>query len=147
MTRQEILSWSSLGFSIAVLTFYAMYVLGWSGAESELASDLTSILFHVFWISLAVELGIGLTERKTKVQKDERDEKVESRGHRNAYYLLMGSIVFVLVQIFLSNILGEPESAYLMLGSPEMVFNALFVLLFLSSIVKRATMIYYYRTI
>lgn len=145
MTRQEILSWSSLGYSIVALSFYAMYILGWAGSESELTSDITSILFNIFWISLAIELVIGLTERKTKVQKDERDEKIEARGHRNAYYLLMVSIMVILFQIFFSNLIGEVGTKYLMLGSPQIIFHALFVVLFLSSMVKRATMIYYYR--
>ena len=85
MSRQEILSWTSLATSLSVLFFYIFFVFGWPDTVPDLSAGFTKIFFNVFWIALAIELIIGLTESKAKVLKDERDEKIEAIGHKYAY--------------------------------------------------------------
>ena len=145
MSRQEILSWSSLGFSLSVVFFYIIFVFGWPEIIPDYSDSFTKVFLNVIWIALAVELIIGLTEHKSKVLKDERDEKIEAYGHKYAYTFLSVSIVAILFQIMLSNFLGPEGSQYLLLGSTSMIIHVLFIVLFASSIVKRITMIYHYK--
>lgn len=145
MSRQEILSWTSFAFSLAVLFFYLLIVFGWPDAIPDYSDRFTSIFLNVFWIALAIELIIGLTEHKTKVLKDERDEMVEAKGHKYAYSFLTFAIVAILFQMLLSNFFGEHAGDFLLFGSASMVFHVLFIVLIVSSMIKRTTMIYYYR--
>ena len=145
MSRQEILSWTSLAFSFTVLFFYLITVFGWPETIPDYSEQFTTLFLNVFWIVLAIELIIGLTEHKVKVNKDERDEKIEAAGHKFAYSFLMFSLVAILFQMFLSNLFGEAGNKYVILGSTAMIFHVLFTVLFTASIIKRATMIYHYR--
>ncbi|MDR9417650.1 hypothetical protein [Gracilimonas sp.] len=147
MSKQEILSWTSIGFSLSVVFFYVLMVFGWPDIIPDYSDHFTKIFFNVFWIALAIELLIGISEYKNKVIKDERDEKIEAKGLKNAYGFLSFSIVVILIQVFLSNLFSEQGSAYELIGQPNMIFHALFLVLFSSSIIKRTTMIYHYRKI
>ncbi|SMO61238.1 hypothetical protein [Gracilimonas mengyeensis] len=145
MSKQEILSWTSIGFSFSVVFFYVLFVFGWPDFLPDYSDHFTKIFFNVFWIAMAVELIIGLTESKNRPNKDERDDKIEAYGHKYAYSFLMVAIVFMLAQIFLSRIFGHEGSQYVLFGQPNMIFHALFLILFTSSIIKRGTMLYHYR--
>jgi VanZ family protein len=145
MSKQEILSWTSIGFSFSVVFFYVMFVFGWPDTLPDYSARFTKIFINVFWVAIIIELIIDFTESKNRVNKDERDEKIEAVGHRYAYRFLTLMIVTILFQILLSNFLGKSASDYLLLGQPRMIFHALFLLLFSASIIKRSTMIYHYR--
>jgi hypothetical protein len=120
-------------------------VFGWPEAIPDYSDRFTKIFLNIFWIALAVELIIGLTEHKSKITKDERDEKIEAYGHKYAYSFLTFVLVAILFQMFLSNLFGEQGNNYLFLSSTSMIFHILFVVLFASSMIKRTTMIYHYR--
>ena len=141
MSKQEILSWTSISFSFSLVFFYVMFVFGWPEVLPDYSARFTKIFFNVFWIAIIVELIIDFTESKNRVNKDERDEKIEAVGHRYAYRFLTFMIVAILFQILLSNLLGKSGSEYLLFGQPKM----LFLVLFSASIIKRLTMIYHYR--
>lgn len=145
MSKQEILSWTSIGFSLSVVFFYVMFVFGWPDALPDYSDRFTKIFFNVFWVAVIVEFIIDLTESKNKVNKDERDEKIEAIGHKRAYTFLTFAIIAILFQILLSNLFGEQGNSYLLIGQPNMIFHALFLVLFTGSIVKRSSMLYYYR--
>ncbi|HBX66417.1 MAG: hypothetical protein CL670_01315 [Balneola sp.] len=145
MSKQEILSWTSISFSFSLVFFYVMFVFGWPEVLPDYSARFTKIFFNVFWIAIIVELIIDFTESKNRVNKDERDEKIEAVGHRYAYRFLTFMIVAILFQILLSNLLGKSGSEYLLFGQPKMIFHALFLVLFSASIIKRLTMIYHYR--
>ena len=125
--------------------FYVMFVFGWPDTLPDYSARFTKIFINVFWVAIIIELIIDFTESKNRVNKDERDEKIEAVGHRYAYRFLTLMIVTILFQILLSNFLGKSASDYLLLGQPRMIFHALFLLLFSASIIKRSTMIYHYR--
>jgi len=128
-----------------VVFFYVMFVFGWPDTLPDYSARFTKIFINVFWVAIIIELIIDFTESKNRVNKDERDEKIEAVGHRYAYRFLTLMIVTILFQILLSNFLGKSASDYLLLGQPRMIFHALFLLLFSASIIKRSTMIYHYR--
>ncbi|MGN8225424.1 hypothetical protein [Gracilimonas sp. BCB1] len=145
MSKQEILSWTSIGFSLSVVFFYVLFVFGWPDAIPDYSDRFVKIFFNVFWIAIIVEFIIELTESKNQINKDERDEKIEAIGHKRAYSFLIFAIVVILFQVLLSNFIGVGDNRYLLLGQPNMIFHALFLVLFSASIVKRASMLYYYR--
>ncbi|MBO6584870.1 MAG: hypothetical protein JJ953_02070 [Gracilimonas sp.] len=59
--------------------------------------------------------------------------------------ILILAIAVILFQVLLSNLIGMGDNNYLLLGQPNMIFHALFLVLFTASIVKRSSMLYYYR--
>lgn len=146
MSRQEILSWTSLGVSVSVLVYYLLIVFGWPESIPDFSALFTKVFFNVFWVAVIVEFIVDIAEsvEKKKVSADERDLTIEARGHKNAYTFVVVAIVFLLSQMVLSRILGDDQSMFSFLGSETMVFHMLVITLLISSATKRATMLWYY---
>lgn len=145
MSKQEILSWTSLGTAISVLFFYVLFVFGWPGFLPDYSDQLYDIFFKVFWIAIAIEFVLDLIESKNKVDKDERDFMIEAYGVRYAYNFLMVAIIFIIVQIPLSEVLGQVSELHEVLGSKTVIFHGLFITILIATLIKRTTMIYHYR--
>lgn len=147
MSRSEILSWTSLATSASVIIFYILIVFGWPDAIPDYSTKFIKIFKNVFLVALGIEIIVGISEAKRKIQKDERDFKIEGRGYKVGYIFLVVATAFALVQFFLSGVLGPQGEAYLydLPFTPKDIFHFLFLALFIASAAKRATMIYYYR--
>lgn len=145
MSKQEILSWTSLGTALSVLFFYVLFVFGWPGFLPDYSDQLYNLFFKIFWIAVAIELVLDFIDKKNKVDKDERDFMIEAYGVKYAYNFLMVAIVFILVQIPLSEVFGQVSELHELLGSKRVIFHALFIIILTATLIKRGTMIYYYR--
>lgn len=145
MSKQEILSWTSLATSICAILFYIIVILGWPAFLPDISDDLFQISFNVFWVAVGVEIFVEIAWEKKKVQRDERDFKIEAIGHKVGYNFIIVVLVVVLVQLFLSGIFGSVNETYATLGQKKTLFHVLILSLFTSSVIRRATMIYHYR--
>lgn len=145
MSKQEILSWTSLATSLSAIAFYIIVILGWPGFLPDVSDNLFQISFNVFWIAVGVEIFVEIAWEKKKVQRDERDFKIEAVGHKIAYNFIVVVVAVVLVQMFLSGTFGSANETYALLGQTKTVFHVLILTLFISSVLKRASMIYHYR--
>jgi len=143
MSKQEIYAWTSLLSSISIVIIYTVYAIGLPENWAEVESQLASIFFKVFLFVLVIEIILGILKNKNEVEKDERDEMVAGKGYRNAYHFLMVSVVFVLFQMIMENILGFQSIVY---GSVSLVHVLIYVVL-LASIINRGTQIFFYRRI
>ena len=147
MSRSEILSWTSLATSASVIVFYILIVFGWPDAIPDYSARFTKIFFNVFWVAVVIEIIVGISEEKRKIQKDERDIKIEGKGYKVGYIFLVIATAFALVQFFLSGVIGPQGEAYVygLPFTPKDIFHLLFLALFVASAAKRTTMIYHYR--
>lgn len=145
MSRQELYAWSSFGMTISVLTFYVLIAFGWPEGVPDFSSQAVKIFFNVFWIAFIIEIILDATEKKGKVDKDERDHMIEAKGFRNAYHFLSFMVAVLIVQVLVANIFEgiAPHMDFMLM--PYFVLHALFVLLLVSSIIRRGTQLYYYR--
>lgn len=146
MSTQEILSWTSLATATAVLVFYLLIMFGWPNFLPDYSGQVFDLFFKVFWVAIIIEVIVDIMNRKDRVHKDERDFMIESYGVRYAYNFLMVAISIILVNIFLSGVLGDISEIHDFLGNKRITFHALFITLFTASFIKRTTMIYHYRT-
>lgn len=145
MSKQEILSWTSFGTAVSVLFFYVLFVFGWPGFLPDYSYQLYDIFFKIFWVAIAIEVVVDIIEKKNKVTKDERDFMIEAYGLRYAYNFLMVAIIFIIIQIPLTEILGQISEVHELLSSKRAIFHALFITILLTTLIKRGTMIYHYR--
>ena len=145
MSKHEILSWTSIASSATVIFFYVLFFFGMPGFLAEHEASLTKIFVNTFWIVLAIELLIGLTEHRSNVDKDERDYQIEAFGHKFAYSFVMVILVIMLVQLFLAPILGQANETYSSIYSLSTLRHVLFLTILGSSLIKRITMVYHYR--
>ncbi|HMB41022.1 MAG TPA: hypothetical protein VKM37_03520 [Balneolaceae bacterium] len=143
MSKQEMYAWTSLLSSISVVVIYTVYAIGLPENWAEVESQLASIFIKVFLFVLVIEIALEILKNKNEVEKDERDEMVAGKGYRNAYHFLMVSVVFVLFQMIMENILGFQSLVY---GSVSLVHVLIYVVL-LASIINRGTQIFFYRRI
>ncbi|MDX1641117.1 MAG: hypothetical protein R3220_05440, partial [Balneolaceae bacterium] len=77
--------------------------------------------------------------------KDERDFKIESYGLRYAYNFAMIVLAVVLVNSYIGSLFGEFSGIHHYLSEKSMLLHVLFLVIFLSNLIKRSTMIYFYR--
>jgi hypothetical protein len=145
MSKQEILSWTSLASSTAVLVFYLLIIFGWPDAIPDYSGRFFKLFFNVFWIAVVIEIIVGITEGNKKVQKDERDFIIEAKGLKVGYNMLVVTLIIALIQVFISNITQNyvPDLPFVIEIST--IFHFLFISLFLASASKRIVMIYNYR--
>lgn len=145
MSKQEILSWTSLATSLSAIIFYVTLVLGWPGFLPDISDDLFQLFFNLFWIAVGVEIFVEIAWEKKKVQSDERDFRIEAIGNKFAYNFIVAVLVVVLVHLFLSDIFRSVNEIYATLGETKVLFHVLILSLFTSSLIRRSIMIYHYR--
>tara|TARA_R110000868_G_scaffold306734_1_gene567992 strand:+ start:25633 stop:26076 length:444 start_codon:yes stop_codon:yes gene_type:complete len=145
MSKQEILSWTSLSTSTSVLVFYILINFGWPDVVPDYSDKFVSIFFNVFWIAVAIEAFVQISEGKKKVQKDERDFMIEAKGLKVGYGILTLTLMAALIQLFIYNFTQNIAPEFPFTIELSTIIHVLFILLFSASAAKRVTMIYYYR--
>lgn len=146
MSKQEIYSWSSLGFAVAVFAYYLLSVFGWPPALENYAEYITGILWKVIGFTFLVEFTLDML-KSTKfggIDKDERDRLIESRGFRNAYYFVLCALISLIGNVLISDFLSEAGGEAVFLSVPYMMFHAMVFILFIAVIIKSGTQLYYY---
>ncbi|GAB5410543.1 MAG: hypothetical protein BalsKO_29080 [Balneolaceae bacterium] len=145
MSKQEILSWTSLATSTSVVIFYALIAFGWPEGIPDYSTKFVKFAFNAFWIAVVIEMLVQISESKTKVQKDERDFLIEAKGLKAGYTILVIAVMIALVQLFLSGLIGSEAQEFVRIADPTIIFHFLFLSLFIASTSKRIIMIYQYR--
>lgn len=145
MSKQEVLTWTSLATSLSALIFYVLLVFDWPAFVPDYSGDLFKLAFRIFLIALVVEIAVGIFEGNKKVDKDERDFIIEAKGLKVGYNMIVISMMIALTQVFISNVTQNyiTDSSF---GIEIIdIFHFLFIALFVSSAAKRITMLYNYR--
>lgn len=145
MSKQEILSWTSLATSTSVVIFYLLVAFGWPEGVPDYSAKFVKFAFNAFWIAVIIEIIVQISESTSKVQKDERDIMIEGRGLKAGYSILVVAVMITLVQLFLAGIVGAEAQQHIKMANPTVIFHFLFIGLFIASSAKRVTMIYNYR--
>ena len=147
MSRKEIYAWSSLALTLGIFAYYLITVLGLPAAVENYYEQISGLIWKVIGMAFVVQLAIDLLNSTTigGVAKDERDSLIESKAFRNAYYFLIAAVVSVVVNILISNYLGEVSGRDKYLEVQFMTFHILVVVLFVASFIKSGTQIFYYQ--
>lgn len=147
MTRKEIYAWSSLGLTLAIFIYYVISVFGMPHELENYKEHITSLIWKVIGIAFLIQLGIDLlnSAKLGGVAKDERDKLIESKAFRNAYYFLMAAIIAVVVNMLINDFLSVQADHNIFLSVPFMTFHVLVFVLFIASLIKSGTQIYYYK--
>jgi hypothetical protein len=145
MSKQEILSWTSFITSLSAIILYIILVLGWPNFLPDYSGDLFQLFFKLFWIAVAIEIVVEILWEKKKVDRDERDFKIEAYGYKYAYHFLIVVIVLLLVQMGLSLFFETMNAQLALITETKTVFHILILALFTTSMIRRGVMIYNYR--
>lgn len=147
MSKQELLSWTSLGATTSILVIYLIYMFGWPDLLPDYSARIVNIFITVFWIALALELFIGIKESNAKIDKDERDMMVEAFSYKYAYNFVMVVLVLILGHVLLNIMVGNtlPINTNFISADGAILFHILFFTLLLASGIRRVSMIYFYR--
>lgn len=145
MSKQELYAWSSFGMTASILVFYVLISFGWPEGIPDYSSQATKIFFNLFWIAFIIEIILDATEKKKRVDKDERDFMIEARGFKNAYNFLSSLIAILIFQVLVSYLFEGVNDWFAVIAKPSFVLHSLFVLLLVSSLIRRGTQLYYYR--
>jgi len=147
MSRKEIYAWCSIGLTLVILGYYVISVFGLPTGAETYREDITGLFWKVIGVAFLVQLVLDVLN-STKlggVAKDERDKLIESKAFRNAYYFLIAAVIAVVANILISDLLSKASGEQLMLAVPFMTFHVLLFVLFLASLIKSGTQIFYYQ--
>lgn len=145
MSKQEILSWTSIITTISILVFYLLIVFRWPSFLPDISGNLVKIFFNLFWIAVIVEIIVEINTSKKSVDKDERDSMIEAYGLRYAYNFLVVVLLIFLGHLFISSFFTGAEDQFTFLSSSKITIHILFIVLLLSNTIKRGVMIYHYK--
>jgi hypothetical protein len=147
MSKQELLSWTSLGSTTSILVIYLIYMFGWPDLLPDYSARIVKIFINVFWIALVLEIVIGIKESKAKIDKDERDIMVEAFSYKYAYNFIMVVLVLILSHVLLNIMMGSTLqiNSISKVTDGVILFHILFFTLLLASGIRRVSMIYFYR--
>jgi|SRR6056297_518140 len=147
MSRKEIYAWSSLALTLAIFGYYLLSAFGIPVGMEDYGEHLKSLIWKVIGVAFLVQLVLDLlnSSRVGGVAKDERDNQIESKAFRNAYYFLMLSVISLIFNVLISDFLSETSGNELFLNVPFMIFHVLVFIIFIASIVKSGTQIFYYQ--
>lgn len=145
MSKQEILSWTSLATSSSVVIFYILIAFGWPESLPDYSGLFIKFAFNAFWVAVIIEIIVQISESKSKVQKDERDIMIEGKGLKVGYNILVLTVMIALIQVFISNFTQNFAQNLPFVIETSLIFHFLFLALFVASAAKRATIIYHYR--
>jgi len=108
MSRQEVYAWAAILSNVAFLLVYLAFVFGIPSALAAYEGDLTTVLLWIVFIDLVFQSVITMQQRKVmRVEKDERDRLIESRGYKAGYHVFMVAMVLLIGHLFVQ---GEMAS-------------------------------------
>jgi hypothetical protein len=106
MSRQEVYAWASLLSNLAFLLVYLAFVVGIPAFLSSYQENLTTILLWIIFVDLVFQAVISLQQSSSvRVEKDERDERIEAKGFRIGYYVFMVAIVILIGHLFMQGMI------------------------------------------
>jgi hypothetical protein len=120
-------------------------VLGWPNFLPDYSGDLFQLFFNLFWIAVGIEIVVEILWEKRKVDRDERDLKIEAYGYKYAYNFIILVVVLLLVQMGLSVLFGAHNEFLAVFTETKTIFHILILALFSTSLIRRGVMIYQYR--
>lgn len=147
MSKQEMYAWASLASTLAILGIYLIMAGGLPQGIENYASGMMEIFIKIIVMAFVVELVLGLSKhtKAGHIDKDERDVIIEGKGFRNAYYFVMAAISVLAAQLFIGDLLGQEITERLFMIKPSIIFPALLIVFLVTSLIKSATQLFYYR--
>ncbi len=146
MSKQQIYAWLNLGFTLAVAIFYIVTFFGWPSALAPSAESITSILWKVIVVTFVGELILDIMQ-STKaggVYKDERDEQIEGKAFRNAYYFLVAALFTLIGHIVLKGLIFQLKTDQITISLTVETLHWIVMAIFAASILKSSTQLFFY---
>jgi hypothetical protein len=147
MSNKEIYAWTSVSTSAALLIFFLTYTFGWPELLTSHTEQINSVLWKVligaFLVELILELVSSINEKG--VMQDERDRRIEAKGYKNAYQLLMVGLLIIIGHTVAHHILQADYPGGQLMGMSYYSFHMIVVVLFSANILKAGTQLYFYR--
>lgn len=102
MSRQELVAWVSLVSTAALVILYSVLVFGFS-----LSDDAWGLLWKVIVGVTLLEVVIDYSKGRGRVERDERDDRIEAQGFKNAYRVVMIGVVILIGHMATMNVLWD----------------------------------------
>ncbi len=146
MSRQQLYAWAALGSALAIAGYYILAVIGLPDSVEPVSDRLGSLFIRVILIATAVEIILDSAQSidKFRVHKDERDRKIEGKGFRNAYYILIFVVFAAIGHLVITGVLGEYLDDKFVGSLPLVTLNILVLGVFVASSINSVTRLYFY---
>lgn len=149
LTHIEKYTWASVISTLVFLVIYGWLISGLKGGTENQAEKMITIYLSVIILFTISEIIIAsLLLRCTKsgnIKKDERDLSIELKAYRIAYYFMFSIVNILVVLVLMSSGISRVIGAGVNITTPLLVFHTLFVLTFVTHIIKNLAQLYLYR--
>lgn len=139
MSRQELIAWVSFVSTAALVILYSVLVFGLSLDDGQ-----WSVLWKVIVAVTILEAVIDHTRGRDRVERDERDDRIEARGIRNAYRVLMVAVVILIGNAATMNIMWDRLDPVYVERMRWLLLHYLVYAAAAASLIKSGTRIYLY---
>lgn len=146
MSRQELYSWAAILSNLLFLLVYVAVVFGIPTLFDPVRDDLIQSLIFLVFINTVIQAIIGHISRNTRaVEKDERDELIESKGFRTGYNVFFVAITILIGHLFTMHMIDSFADPRYVETLQHMPLHYLFFALIAGSSAKSITQLYHYR--
>jgi len=146
MSRQEVYSWASLLSTLAFAVFYVAFAFGIPSVFEPFQENLIQALVILIFVDVVFQVVIELQRYKGgRIEKDERDEKIEARGFKMAYYVFFVAVVVLVGHLFTLEVVESFASEEYLELMKSITLHYLVFVLILGSGAKTLTQLVYYR--
>jgi hypothetical protein len=146
MQKQQIYAWLNLGFTLAVAVFYIITFIGWPSVLVPSAESVTSVLWKVIAVTFIGEiiLDVMQSSKVGGVFKDERDEQIEGKAFRNAYFFLVAALFTLIGHIVFKGLIMQLKTDQITINLTVETLHWIVLAIFAASILKSSTQLYFY---
>lgn len=144
LSFQEKSVWGSIVSLVAVYGWYVKELL--SAYPAIDASLMAGLLLTVVVLIIVIEaaLHIAIAIRSRPAPEDERDRLIQTRAHRNAYYVLAVGTVVAIGQVVIGEAMNATSSV-ITLERSLLAANILLLAFVLAELVALGSQLVYYR--
>lgn len=147
MTNQERYSWISLVATLAILGLYIVLAFDLPEPIEAHADTITDFFINALAVALLVRIGLTVYRAISGrgVEKDERDEHIELKGYRSAYFFVISVIVTLAGHLLISDFVSDVAGQRVFLSAPFVTLHVLVITFLVAGIFEAATKLFYYR--
>lgn len=114
MSRPHVYAWVSLWSSLSFLAFYLLVTFGIPRFLEPWSGHVIQLVVVLFLVDLVAQAVLSIRVRSNRVERDERDDRIEALGFKVGYRVFVVAITILMGHVFILRFMESwADPAYL----------------------------------
>ena len=146
MSRQEVYSWAAILSNLALFLVYIAVVFGIPSILEPYSGNVIQFLVLLVIVDLVFQAVISIQgKRIPMVDRDERDDLIESKGFKVGYYVFFISVVVLIGHLFVVSVFEPFADAEYLKIMKQLPLHYLVFTMIAGSTAKSVVQLVHYR--